>query len=416
MISNLKENLSEILSDSHAYGLPKIFRSKRFFLKVYWFVFLIMGSLASIYYTVDAVNSYLQFDVITLTESRYEQPMLFPTISFCPYDNNAYNNKPLKSIVDICWFSLDHSCEYNPDNYFEKFKTFKGDCYRFNSGKNMSGHSIPLFYSTIGGRDDSFYLRLKGNARLQLWIHQASLPPKFNYDNNHLGNMIYVPSNADTQLVLNKIEEKKLGLPYNQCYNDLSLFPGNKTIIDYIYSKNETYKQINCLELCYDIDYINNERCECKNTSLGNVWEDCFVNHENKNSSGCIYNDKLIFFRESIINKSKDFCPMECETVSYSVNFNSINDGEIKFTVYFESLKYTLISQIPKTREFDLLSNIGGIFGLFIGVSFVTVFEIGEVFIEVFYIISQRKKTNQIVRVESVQTNSKRYFFSFFVT
>ena len=36
MFSTLKKNLSEMLSASFAYGVPKIFLSKRLFFKIFW--------------------------------------------------------------------------------------------------------------------------------------------------------------------------------------------------------------------------------------------------------------------------------------------------------------------------------------------------------------------------------------------
>ena len=395
-IKEFSINVAHMLSDSTAYGVPKLFRSKRLFYKLFWLAFILMGSGASAYYIWDAINSYYDYEVITKIESVYEQPMLFPAISFCPYTQFFFDNKSLTSILKQCSFNLDQSCQSNPDKYFERFKTFRGDCFRFNSGKNMSGQAIPFFYSTIGGKDDSFYIMFSSNIGIQLWVHLVSLPPKFGYYSNHLGNTILLTSNAETQLVLNKIVEKRLGLPYNPCYHDdeLSGFPGNKTIINYIRQTiNETYKQTNCLELCFDVYYINENPCSCQNTSIGNVWEDCFVNFERKNLSGCIFNRKLEFFRESILDKCKEYCPLECESVSYTVNLNMLtNRNETEIFIYYQSLKYTLISQLEKEKVFDLISNIGGIFGLFIGVSFVSLFEIGELFIEGFFILFYKKK------------------------
>jgi len=393
MLKKIKKSVSLTLRDSTAYGVPKIFRSKILFFKLLWLTFFILGSVASVYYIWEAVDNYFKYEVITKIESVYEQPMKFPTISFCSYEANAFDKKLLKSIVKKCWFNLDSSCDSNLDNYFERFKSFRGDCFRFNSGKNMSGHSISVLNSTIGGKDDSFYLEFKENLSLQLWVHQTSLPPRFNNFSNHLGNMVYVSPNSRTQLIVNKIVEKKLGLPYNPCFNDASLFPLNKTIIDYFYSLNITYKQTNCLEICYDINYIDRNPCNCSNTSLGNVWEDCFVKYEESNQTGCIFRDKLKFFGESVLNKCKEYCPLECETISYSVGFNALTGYKsTTVNVYFESLKYTLISQLPKSKEFDLISNIGGIFGLFIGVSFVTLFEIVEILIQVLLIFFQNNR------------------------
>jgi len=344
-------------------------RKKRIFYKLVWLTFVIISSGLSFYLGLDVTKRYLNYEVITKIESKYEQPMLFPTVSFCPYVYKDFNNKSLNKIIKKCWFNLDRSCELNPNNYFERFHSFRGDCFRFNSGKNMSGQTIPFLYSTIGGKDDSFFLKLEKNLGLMVWIHQVSLPPRFASYNDHLGNMIYVSPYSKTQLIVNKLEEKKLGLPYNQCYDDLNLFSGNKTIINYITkSLNETYVQTNCLEICYDIFYINNDPCNCSNTSVNNVWQDCFINLEKSNKSGCIYNNKLDFFKESVLNKCKEYCPLECNSISYSVNFNILTGlEETMFTVYFASLKYTIISEMAKETEIYLISNVCGIFGLLFG-------------------------------------------------
>ena len=151
----MQKNLTELLSNSTAYGLPKLFQSNRFVLKLFWLSFLLFGSIASIYYVFDAVNSYLDFDVITKIESVYEQPMPFPTISFCPYYSNRFDKKPLNEIVKDCWFNLDRACLNKSESFFERFQTFRGDCFRFNGGKNESGHLIPILNLTVGGKDDS---------------------------------------------------------------------------------------------------------------------------------------------------------------------------------------------------------------------------------------------------------------------
>ena len=54
--------------------------------------------------------------------------------------------------------------------------------------------------------------------------------------------------------------------------------------------------------------------------------------------------------------------------------------------IYYEELKYTLISQQSKIELFGLISNIGGTLGLFLGFSFVSFLEIFEIFAELVYI------------------------------
>jgi hypothetical protein len=85
--------------------------------------------------------------------------------------------------------------------------------------------------------------------------------------------------------------------------------------------------------------------------------------------------------------------------LAYRLKWNNI------YYAYFESLRYTLISQIPKEKGFDFLSNIGGILGLFVGVSFVTLFEISELIIEFLFIVSEYQKSNRIIQVTFIQTD-----------
>ncbi len=53
---------------------------------------------------------------------------------------------------------------------------------------------------------------------------------------------------------------------------------------------------------------------------------------------------------------------------------------------YYEDSKYTLISQQPKIELFGLISNLGGILGLFIGFSFISCLELIEILAELIYV------------------------------
>lgn len=117
----------------------------------------------------------------------------------------------------------------------------------------------------------------------------------------------------------------------------------------------------------------------------------------------------------SSIEKCKENCPLECETISYSTDFISItynpsqerfdknkasiatqnnisnlSDSELKsrmlsFYIYFEHLKFTEITQIPKTTVSDLISAIGGSLSLFLGISLLSFIEILEFLYEAYY-------------------------------
>lgn len=105
------------------------------------------------------------------------------------------------------------------------------------------------------------------------------------------------------------------------------------------------------------------------------------------------------------VEKCKESCPLECETISYDIDFQLINyrpDGSrfdsnkaaielrngilnttddvlrtqmLSLYVYYSDLSYTEITQIPKITVTDLISNIGGALSLMLGISVVSLME-----------------------------------------
>ena len=103
-----------------------------------------------------------------------------------------------------------------------------------------------------------------------------------------------------------------------------------------------------------------------------------------------------------------DNCPLECETISYSTtqqaidykpspsrflkskeaikqlnNISGISDEMLRRSmlslyIYYEDLTYAEIGQIPKVTGPDLISDIGGTLGLFLGVSLMSFVEVIE--------------------------------------
>jgi hypothetical protein len=56
LFKETRKNLSEILSKSIAYGLPKIFKSKSiFFIKIFWLIFILFCIITSVYFTVEVI-------------------------------------------------------------------------------------------------------------------------------------------------------------------------------------------------------------------------------------------------------------------------------------------------------------------------------------------------------------------------
>ncbi len=282
----IKNNLCEMLGESTSYGLPRIFKSKRIFFKFFWLTFFIMGCIASFYFVIEATNNYLKYEAIQKLEYVSQDQMTFPAITICPWNIDRSFNK---SFVEIfkdcdCAFNGINICQLNPEKYFIKFTSvYFGDCLLFNSGKNLSGHSISILNITKVGSFNGFYMSFK-NISIRIYISDQSFVHfisglVFREPDSFLRNTFSL-----LPLFLNK--EIKLRLPYNQCLKDLNEFDLNKTVLNYIQSETGGgYEQRYCYELCRKPEFMKKFECNCTNRSD----ENC-----------------------------QNYCPFECDSVSYS--------------------------------------------------------------------------------------------------
>ncbi len=418
----LKKKLKQILSDSTANGLPNIFKREGFLSKIFWLTFVLLSILPSYYYTVSAVFDYLNYNVVTQIEDVYQQPLKFPTITICDDGTNAtatkknveyFDGKIPRIVIENCSTISDWTnCTHNPDIFFEMLRYVNtkdyGTCLRFNGGKNVFNQSIPFLYSTIGGPDDFIEIIFKHSLRLKIFLHDVDLPPNLQYD-NIFEPYIRINFNLSYYIGINKLTDNKLGLPYNKCYDDVKNFNLNKTIINYIKSINQKYTQVNCLKLCFELDYIEKNPCNCSNTMLGRVWRDCYILKEDLNPNGCTIKYKRNFTENSVVEKCAQYCPLECDSTTYTYSLSSSYDASLKNTTavrfFYNSLKVTEISQTPQTQLFGLISNVGGNLSLFIGFSFVTLFEISEILIVI--ISSLFQNNNRVEKIDNEKEKMK---------
>jgi len=116
------------------------------------------------------------------------------------------------------------------------------------------------------------------------------------------------------------------------------------------------------------------------------------------------------------------YCPVECETMAFTVStsfsdypnrlyadqtlsknsiiaskfvnaphkltYEELKRSVLSLNVYYEHMSYTYINQKPKTKLFDLISNVGGLFGICLGASFLSFVEILECCLELLYILA----------------------------
>jgi len=242
------------------------------------------------------------------------------------------------------------------------------------------------------------------------------MPPLDMYSSVH-----WVTTGSQNYFQIERAYYENLERPYNDCFKNVSEFKLNKTLIDYILRSERIYSRRDCYYLCSHLAILEKSGCGCM-SRLGLIEKDCiqqwFELSSNLSSTKICVRDFLNEFKkQDPYEMCSQYCPLECDSISYTVipyseqftstgligNLSKSENGLEKFTtyeqvkksyiailVYYKNLKYTLISQEPKTRLFTYISSIGGTFGLFLGISFLSFLEIFEIFFEIIYILMDK--------------------------
>jgi hypothetical protein len=400
-----KSPIQEILAASSLAYLLSPFRSKRFLIKILWSFFLLIFLFLSIYYVILNIIDYLKYDTISSIQTIYEQESEFPTISICSHLESKLDVK----ILDF-WFnnkeqSFDNDLKAYNDSSFRQ-------CLRFNSDKIIIKHSIKSGFDE--GLMLSFYLNTSLDfGDLYISIHNNTKMPETIYNKGYF--ISSGRSGRKNYFIIKRIKDEKLEQPYNDCYKDVSQSNFNQTIINYLKFKNYDYNQKDCVNLCRNLKYNETNTCGCYLDSLD---DEIYMKYISINSSitKCIEKFLTSFNTKIIYECQSNYCPLECDSFEYDVSlylqpilargnisnfynksiypeftddfktFEDVSKSFFSINVYYQDLKYTLISQQPKIELFGLISNLGGILGLFIGFSFISLLEIIEVLAELIYI------------------------------
>jgi hypothetical protein len=383
--------------------LSKPIKTKRLGIKIAWILILLTFFTLNVYYVVLNIIDFLNFETTTSIYEIDENSAEFPTISFCVCESK-YNISILYTS-----FNNDNTLEDDWENHFEMYKdTSYGKCYRFNSGKNMFNQTIPIKYSKSSGFDDGLELRFYSKTdddfgSLKILIHNHSQTPATIYNKG-----FSVSAGTYNYFILNRNLIQRLEQPYNDCYKNLSQFKLNKTIINYMLNKmNWIYTQSECIRLCKNLKFTEMNDCDCTLKSIEeDISSECMTSNKTKISKNC---SRQFMANFNPIEKCKQYCPLECESFYYQINtytrlidagnlsiiskdssfvyqsfktYANVSKTFYSINVYYEDLKYTLISQKPKIELFGLISNIGGLFSLFLGFSLGSFLELFEILIE----------------------------------
>ena len=411
--TKIKKRISDQLLSSTAHGLPNILRTKQIFIKIIWFIFLIFSTCVGSYFVIDNIIDYLKYKTTTTISIVNENSVEFPTVSFCGHP--AINTSLEETIMSVRYENI------YVKNFSKVFYAFNdsvfGKCYRYNAGKNIYGQKLDILNSTSSGKPNGLTIKLYlkvpeqyDYAEILVSIHNHS-SPSLEFENG----AFWVKPGSWNYYEIERTVYERLGEPYSECLKDVRQFKKDKTIINYILNSNRIYSQEDCHYLCSNLDALEKSGCGCK-SNLNNFGKDCirqFFEPAGNDTKQCVA-EYLKEFRNYKYKKCINYCPTVCDSMSYTINpyfehfptngkisakskkengwdmfetYEQANKHSIAIYVYYKELKYTLISNKPKTELFTIISNIGGTLGLFLGISFLSFIEILEILFQVINIL-----------------------------
>lgn len=388
----LKQKSKEILLASTFHGVQGIVKESNYLIRIIWIICFLISLASCSYFVLQSVLNFLDYEVMTSIQTIYEQESEFPVVSIC-------FSKPSDP-------RYNYNCKFNSHNCIKNIEFFQDlvykRCIRFNSGTDKYNMSYDVLNSTIGGIHYAlnFELELKSSVgdftEAVIFIHNKSVKAKYLYDSG-----FRVTSGSIYTIAIERTFDEKLEYPYNNCYKDINDFKLNKTIIDFFKQTNNSYTALECLRYCRNLIILEQSGCDCIE-SIDSSYK-C-SNPNNQSIKDCYTDFVKKFLQLNVFDICSKYCPYECDTINFSYTIiteplpstGKINDYDLesKFTTYEElqkkfvkiiayypELRYTFIRQTPKTVLSDLVSNIGGTLGLFLGTSFLSFIEIFELLI-----------------------------------
>lgn len=412
----LKTNLKNLLSDSTSHGLPKIVNSERVCFKLMWLLSLVVSTSVGFYLIVSNIFDYLDYEVVTKIQIINESLMPFPTVTFYNL-NNVKINDSLDDILIFCNFNNEDCSAKDFRVKIDDFTTV----YQFNSNglkkSYMPGSLNSLRVHLFAGFPSNFNEKLFQEEGFHVNVHNFSTDPE--YVNGFSFAGIKIPIGFITHIIANRIFTHKLEKPYSNCIRDFSKFD---SFDSFIYDSmqettNYTYRQKDCIHYCIAKEMM----VKCNITGILDRYDKIWNDYWTSENSDCLYRTYKNSVNKNLNEFCANYCPLECISntfqiatsisnfpnsygaftliknkkiirkfgENYTITQEDLRKTMIGFEVYYDELKYTKISEVEKVKVVDLIANIGGVLGLFIGVSFLSLVEILELILEMFFVLNE---------------------------
>ena len=288
-------------------------------------------------------------------------------------------------------------CDENDFTYF--FHHSFGNCYSFNIGYYENETKYETRKISISGEinglrmefflgDPSVDTVAESSDGLVISIHNKSITPFSK------GSTVLATAGFYTHIIVDRNYVKKLSKPYGSCLDDVSENSSfSSKYFDYIVKTLKVnYTQEFCYSFCLQEQTIKYVGCSTVflpiylNTTVFCSFQD-IPQYTKMWTMDKLYGNE---FKEHC----KESCPLECSYVEYSIsttqalyptvsrldellnkdnykdritNNQTASQAFAKVNIYYKGMYYTTKTEIAQMQVADLVANLGGTLGLFLG-------------------------------------------------
>jgi len=234
--------------------------------------------------------------------------------------------------VDFATIPIINSCYFysTPCNLKRDFQWFfhptYGNCIQYNA------NSLDLKSSTSSSKSYGLQLRIgpiksenkypiTTSTGLKVLINNQSFAPHID------DSFISIEPGKETDIVVDRTFASNMPKPYSSCTDLTKGF--NSELYNFIVNSNKTYRQIDCIDLCYQ-RFIQT-KCNCFYTVLPNIYPalPCL----NLTQIDCYLKSFTGF---NIFSCQLD-CPLECESVTYNLQLSSLAYPSLEYYNLFKN-------------------------------------------------------------------------------
>jgi hypothetical protein len=377
----------------------------------------------------DNVQDYVQF------LDYYQQAAISNLYNLKNKTEQRNLGSEMSDMLFSCTFNWA-TCTANDFSYF--FDSFYGNCFTFNSGFKANGSTASYIKAAVPGPIYGLSLtiflgdpvlqslyQLYGNG-IAIVVHNQTGYPSFG------SRRILASAGMETDISINRNFVSKLGGNYGSCLQDISnnsSYVSTSEYFNYIVNTMKVmYDQSLCYLICFQDKVI--QGCSCSVGILPDyngvpacrAFTDMF----------CMQAIATSFNTAGVSDSCNSKCPAACSYIEYStrassvsypneyyklllmnhsriiasnISYANLDKSFLKVNIFYETMSFTQTTENAALTFETFISNIGGIFGLFIGISLLSFLEIIDLFVFILLALYNYRKSlkNNVFPLKNIE-------------